>query len=152
MEITSVPEKHTLMIRTITPFSVMPQLMDTLFGELVTYMKAHTIAFDGPPYTMYYNMDMEALDIEVGFPVSQIHDLAPDAGRVKKGCIPAGTVVTGNHIGSYETMEKTYIKIMEFAKQQGIEVHESWMYEFYLNSPEDTPPDQLQTQIYFIAR
>lgn len=151
MEIISVPKKHTLMIRTITPATQLPQLMGALYGELATYMGAHAIAFDGPPYAMYHNMDMDALDVEVGFPVAQNHELT-DAGRVMHGCIPAGTVVTDVHIGSYETIEETYVRIMEFAKQQGILVHDSWMYEYYLNSPEDTPSEQLQTQVCLIVR
>lgn len=151
MEIISVPEKQTLMIRTITPVTELPQLMGSLYAELATYMGAHAITFDGPPYAMYYNMDMEALDVEVGFPVPSLRELSDDAGRIKNGRIPAGTVVTTIHPGSYETMEDTYIKAMEFAQQQGVRVHESWMYEYYLNSPEDTPPDQLQTQICLVV-
>ncbi len=140
------------MIRTTTPVSVLPQLMGTLYGEIATYMAAHAVAFDGPPYAMYHNMDMDALDLEVGFPVSQQYELTADAGRIQNGSIPEGTVVTDTHTGSYETIEETYTKVMEFAKQKGIEVDESWMYEYYLNSPEDTPADQLQTQICLMKR
>ena len=45
-------------------------------------------------------------------------------------------------------MENTYNKVMAFIKEKEIKTTE-WMYEVYLNSPENTPEEELKTEIYF---
>ena len=145
MEIKEVQSQITLMVRLKTASSKLPEIMGEVYGELAAFMEENKIQFAGPPYARYYNMDMEALDVEMGFPVTGT--LKTD-GRIQQGDIPGGKIVTAVHTGSYSSLEDTYNKLMVFAKEEHIQV-EAWMYEFYLNSPLEVKPEELQTQICF---
>ncbi len=108
-------------------------------------MGRNRIDFVGPPFAMYYNMDMEDLDIEIGFPVAA---KAAGEGRIRAGTLPGGRTATARHLGPYATIEKTYNALMGFVASKGAKPA-AVMYEEYLNSPEDTPPEKLETAIYF---
>jgi effector-binding domain-containing protein len=122
--------------------------MGSIYGEIAAYAGKSGIPFAGPPFAMYYNMDMDDLDIEIGFPVDKV---AAGEGRVKAGKLPGGRQATTTHVGSYETIEKAYNALTAFVGERGLET-ETFMYEEYLNSPQDTPPDKLATNIYYILK
>lgn len=145
MEIKKVEKLKTLMVRTVAPASTLPVLMGEVYGELGAYMGRKGIAFAGPPYAMYYNMDMDALDVEMGFPVSVD---AEGEGRITAGEIPGGTVASAVHKGPYDKLMDTYNILMAFVRENGLETTE-WMYEFYLNSPAEVKPEDLETEICY---
>lgn len=145
MEIRKAKAQKTVMIRTTAPASALPQVMGDVYGELGAFMGQRGITPAGPPYAMYYNMDMEALDVEMGFPVAAD---APVEGRIKMGKLPAGKIAAAVHTGPYAKLEETYNKLMAYVKEQGLETEE-WMYEYYLNSPMEMAPEELRTEICY---
>ena len=52
------------------------------------------------------------------------------------------------HVGPYSELERTYTPLMKHIEDQKLSVTE-WMYEVYLNSPEETPEAELQTEVCF---
>ena len=148
MEIVELKERDTLSVRFRTPVSRLSENMGSIYGEIAALAGRSGVPFAGPPFAMYYNMDMDDLDVEIGFPVSAA---ATGVGRVKAGKLPGGKLATTTHIGSYATIEKAYNALTAFVGERGLET-ETFMYEEYLNSPEDTPPDKLATSIYFILK
>ncbi len=105
-------------------------------GELGVYPS-------GAPFTAYFNMDMEDLDLEIGMPVAE-----PVAakGDIASSEIPAGKYVTATHVGPYEKFEETYTVLMAYMGEQGVD-GSGVAYEFYLNDPSETPPEKLITEI-----
>jgi effector-binding domain-containing protein len=99
----------------------------------------------GPPFVAYFNEDMADLDIEIGFPVARE---LPGRGGVQPSEIPGGKVATCLHVGPYGEIEPAYEALTEFVAESG---HEATgiCYEVYLNDPQETPPEALQTQILF---
>jgi len=94
-------------------------------------------------YAAYYNMDMEDLDVEVGFPVD---GQVEGSGKIMAGEIPAGRFATVVHTGPYEEMEPTYERLNAWIRQNQHEPA-GVVYEMYLNGPDDTLPNELQTRI-----
>lgn len=148
MEIKEVEKQNTLMVRLVTPMSKISQVMGEVYQEIAELMAKKEIPFAGAPYARYYNMDMEALDVEMGFPVQA--DVEGEK-RIKSGLIPAGKIATTIHSGPYDKLEETYTKLMVFVKEKGLDVEE-WMYEYYLNSPMEVKPEGLQTQICYVLK
>jgi effector-binding domain-containing protein len=100
----------------------------------------------GPPFVAYYNLDMQDLDIEVGFPVAK---KLQAKGEVKPGEMPAGKVATTTYTGPYgDGMKEAYEALTKLVEEKG-EVPTGVAIEIYHNSPMDTPPEKLQTQIVF---
>ncbi len=145
MEIVENEERNTLAMRYRTSMAKLSESMGQAYGEIAAYMGKSGIPFAGPPFAMYFNMDMNDLDVEIGFPVGTP---ASGEGRVKPGKLPGGKLAKALHIGSYESIGATYEMLTAFVGERGLKPEE-FMYEEYLNSPEDTPPEKLATNIYF---
>lgn len=63
--------------------------------------------------------------------------------------LPSRTYAITLHHGSYETLGTTYSRFCgDWLPLSGREVLAAPALEFYLNSPQDTPPSELQTEIY----
>lgn len=111
----------------------------------MTYLEESGTRISGAPFVLYHNEDMQALDVEIGFPVERE---VTGEDRVKPSMLPGGRVLSTIHIGPYSELEKTYAPLMKHIEEQGLKVT-GWMYELYLNSPEDTPEENLDTEICF---
>ncbi len=57
----------TLTIRTHTPVAKLPQVLGESYGAIGQYLGRLGETPGGAPFVAYYNMNMEDLDIEVGF-------------------------------------------------------------------------------------
>jgi effector-binding domain-containing protein len=90
-------------------------------------------------------MDMQDLDVEIGFPVTK-----PLAGKddIQASEVPGGKLGYALHTGRYGDIAPAYDALTQFVKEQGYEPT-GVSYEFYLNDPEETPQEKLQTQIVF---
>jgi len=99
----------------------------------------------GAPFSAYYNMDMDNLDVEMGFPVAK-----PLAGKgeIKAGEIPAGKQVSCVHKGPYNQMEPVYNALLQWIEENG-QTSTGVSYEFYYNSPLEVPESELLTKIVF---
>ena len=148
MEIIKREVLDTLSIRITTAAKDLPARLGEIYGEVTSHFGKDGIVCTGAPFAMYHNMDMDNLDVEAGFPVS---GAAKDYGRVRRSSLPGGELATELHVGSYDTLEKTYEKLMQSMKAEGLETEE-YMYEEYLNDPSEVPTDKLETRIYFILK
>lgn len=144
MEMRDVQERRTVSIRMTVPVERLPEVMGKSFWEIMEYLNREGIPPAGPPFGYYHNMDMANLDVEMGFPV---REELPGDGRVKASTLPAGRVAVETHRGPYETMEETYNKVIGELKERGLEMDE-FMYEFYLNDPDEVSPEEIETEIY----
>ena len=134
-----------LSIRTRTPVQNLPEALGASYAKVGQQLGALGEQPCGYPFVIYYNMDMQDLDIEVGFPVS---GPLPGQGEVQARVIPGGKVATCLYVGPYPEMRAAYEELNAWMKANG-ETPTGTVYEFYLNSPMDTPPAELKTQIVF---
>jgi effector-binding domain-containing protein len=138
----------TLSIRTRTPVEGLPSVLGQGYGAIMQYLGELGEYPAGMPFVAYYNMDMQDLDIELGFPVS--HPI-PGRDTLQSSQIPAGHYATCLYTGPYEDMVPAYEALTAWIQEHGYEPA-GVAYEFYLNGPDDTPPEGLQTQIMFLLK
>jgi effector-binding domain-containing protein len=134
-----------LTIRTRTSVEELPQVLGQAYGSIAQYLAELGEQPAGPPFTAYHNMDMQDLDVEIGFPVSRS---IPARGSIQAGEIPEGQVATCLYTGPYTEIEAAYSALTEWVEENGYEAA-GMAYEIYLNDPSETPPEQLMTQIAF---
>ena len=137
--------QHTLSIRTRASVQELPQVLGQAFGAIAQYLCDLDEQPAGPPFTAYYNMDMQDLDIEIGFPLSK---KLGGKDIIQAGEIPAWKIATCVHIGPYSDMPPAYTALSEWIKENGYRVI-GVAYEIYLNDPGQTQPQELMTQIVF---
>jgi effector-binding domain-containing protein len=142
-EVKEQPVQKTLSIRTRTAAQDLPQVFGEGYGKIAHYLEELGEQPIGPPFAAYYNMDMDNLDVELGFPVAQT---LPGRAEIKAGEIPGSKVATCLHVGPYNEMEPAYTTLMQWMADNGYEAT-GVAYELYLNDPRETPP--AQTQIIF---
>lgn len=135
----------TLFIRTRSSVEGLPDLMGKCYGEIAQYLGKAGVQPAGPPFAAYFNMDMQDLDLAVGFPVPEG---VKGKGEIEAGEIPAGKFAACVHIGPYSAIESAYQALSKWMDEQGLEMGGP-AYEFYLNDPENTAPEDLKTQILF---
>jgi effector-binding domain-containing protein len=145
-EIRKQQAQPVMSIRMRTSVQNLPDVLGKGFGDVVNYIIGQGAQPQGPPFVAYYNMDMENLDIEIGFPVAK---KLPGAGEIKAGEIPAGKVASCIYTGPYgEGMKAAYEALQKLVAEKGGEPT-GIVYEIYFNSPMDMPPAELKTMIIF---
>ncbi|MGB5910565.1 MAG: GyrI-like domain-containing protein [Promethearchaeia archaeon] len=140
--------QHSLSIRKTTSVQNLAEVLGESYMRIMHYMGEIGECPTGAPYTAYFNMDMQNLEVEIGFPVAT---KLPEKGDIKPSEIPAGKYASCIHTGPYNEMEPSYDALTKWVDNNGYKPS-GIAYEFYLNDPGDTPPDKLQTQILFLLK
>jgi effector-binding domain-containing protein len=144
-ELIDRPAQPVLSIRTHSSVQNLPAILGQSYGAIMQYLSQLGQPPAGAPFVAYFNMDMENLDIEVGFPVAKKW---PGQGNIQASEIPGGKVGTCLYTGPYDKMAPAYEALTKWMKAQG---HEATgiAYEIYLDDPQQVSPEALQTQIVF---
>ena len=136
--------RPTLVVRTRSSVHDLPKALGQAYGAVAGYLAGLGQAPAGPPFSAYYNADMEDLDVEIGFPVEQ--PLPGDGATVEAGQMQGGAVAMCMHVGSYRKIGPAYEALMAWMAENRCEAAGP-AYEIYLNDPAVTPHSELQTQI-----
>ena len=139
------PARCVLSIRTRTSVKDLPQTLREGYGAIAEYLDEVGEKPVGPPFTAYFNMDMDDLDVEIGFPVSREF---PGRDDITAGEIPGGKFAACFYTGPYSEIKLAYTALAEWMKDNGYEPT-GVAYEMYLDDPGQTPPQELRTQIMF---
>lgn len=135
----------TLTIRTRSSVEKLPHVLGEAYAAIGQYLGSLGEVPGGAPFVAYYNMNIEDLDIEAGFPVSKP---IPGTGTIQSNQMPAGKYATCLYKGPYNECGAAYEELTRWVLAQGCETT-GVAHEFYLNDPTETPPQELKTQIIF---
>jgi effector-binding domain-containing protein len=144
IEIITTRVQTAIAIREKVKVKEIPQVMDRLFEELFPLLK-NEVQCVGPPFVLYHSWSQDEVDLDVGFPVA---GEGVTVGKVRPIQLPAVKAAVAMHIGPYDKLVDTYNGMMVWMKQKG-QVPADYMWEEYLNSPDDTPPEKLMTKLYW---
>jgi len=145
MEIKIRQEQATASIRVRTPQAKLKEELGKAFGEVAMLLGRQGGGPAGNPFAVYHNMDMNDLDVEIGFPVARP---VRAEGRMKPSALPSGRTAMAMHKGPYEKFESTYGALTAFMQKSKVQPV-GMCYEIYLNDPASTKPEELLTEIYF---
>jgi effector-binding domain-containing protein len=107
----------------------LPQVFGEAYGAIMQYLEQLGEYPSGEPFAAYYNLDMQDLDLEIGFPVNKV---IPGKDAIKPGEIPAGKQVSCIHKGPYSQVVPAYNALMQWINENGY-TPTGVAYEFYLN-------------------
>ena len=141
-------DQPVLSIRTCSAVKDLPSALGRAYGAIAEYLEELGESPSGAPFAGYYNMDMQNLDLEIGFPVASV---LAGRGEIQSGHIPGGKAATTIYTGPYNAIEPAYNALTAFIQKNG---HKATgvTYEFYLNDPGETPAEELQTKILFLLK
>jgi len=144
-EIYHQESQPTFSIRTRTAVSQLPQILGESYGKIIQYLVSLGEQPGGAPYVAYFNMDMQDLDIEIGFPTGS---KLPGEGIIQSGEMPSGKYSSCLHTGPYSELAPAYQALNEFLSTQNLRPS-GIAYEFYLNDPNEVTQEELKTLIVF---
>ncbi len=142
-ELRQPPAQPTLAIRARTSVQNLPALIGQAYGAIGAYLGQLGQYPAGAPFAAYYNMDMQDLDVELGFPVP---GELPGRDNIKAGRLPGGRQATVLHTGPYDKVGAAYEALQKWMAEKGYQAT-GVAYEFYLNDPDQTKPEDLQTLV-----
>jgi effector-binding domain-containing protein len=143
-EVQQQPAQPALVIRTRAAVQELPQVFDAAYGALMQYLGALGEQPTGMPFAAYHNMDMQALDLEIGFPVARP---LPGKDTIQPGELPAGKWARVLHVGPYDQCRTAYDALSAWIAEQGYRPT-GVAYEAYCSEP-GTPPQEIRTWIMF---
>ncbi len=145
IELTEQPSQPVLSIHIKTAVDNLPRELGKAYGAVIQYLNEIGQSPLDTVFTAYYNMDMDNLEIEAGFPVSEP---LPGKGEIKAGEIPGGKQLSCLYKGPYKDCDKAYNAMMKCVEENGY-MPTGVSYEFYFNSPDEVPESELLTKIMF---
>lgn len=147
-EVVETAAQPMLAMRTVTSVANLPQELGKAYHGIIAYLGEQGEQPVDAAFAAYYNMDMENLDVEMGFPVGKA---LPGKGEIAAGEIPGGKKATCLYKGPYKEMEPVYEAMTKWMQDNG---HQPTgvVYEFYYNSPMEVPESELLTKIVFLLK
>ncbi len=143
-EISSIDPHPAVTIKSRVNVEQLPDVFASSFESLVEYLEEIGEDIAGPPFAIYYNVEMDDLDVEMGLPVTRA---IPGRGNITSREIGIQKAASTIHTGPYEEIESAYIALAEWMNDNGHEPAGA-SYEFYRNDPGTTVPEDLQTVIF----
>jgi len=134
---------NSLVVRTRCPVNDLPKAIGEGYGLIMGYLGELGKYPSDAPYVAYFNMDMQDLDIEMGFPVAEEIE---GKGTVVKSQVPAGRYAVCMYKGPYSDIGSAYDAVMLWLEENSLQ-YSGTAYEFYLNDPASVPPEELLTKI-----
>ena len=146
IQIAETENQPVLSVRTKTSVENLPNIVGEVFGSIAGYIAANGDEPFGPAFIAYYNLDVENLEVEIGFPVAREME---GKAEIKRGYIPAGKKAIGFHKGSYRELSSLYDRMTSWLKERGL-TPAGIVYEYYYNSPGEIPESELLTKVEFL--
>jgi effector-binding domain-containing protein len=140
VELKLEPTQPALAIRARAAENDLPRLFVETYGALMAYLAELGEQPAGMPYAAYYGLDPEAMDVEIGFPVSKP---LPGKGAIMPAELPGGQWAKALHVGPYDQLGQAHETVAAWIKAHGYEPAGP-AYELYCSGPE-TPPEAIQT-------
>lgn len=124
-------------------------LLDRGLSELNAAAFQAGITAIGPPFAVFVEIDDQRFAADMMLPVAT-RPPAPLAG-LQLGSSPAGRAIRVRHVGSYESLEETYAEIETFVEDKVLDIRELFV-ERYMNTPRNSAPMDLQTEVFVLLR
>jgi flavin reductase (DIM6/NTAB) family NADH-FMN oxidoreductase RutF/effector-binding domain-containing protein len=144
-DIVERPALPALTIRSrVSPLAV-AQTIGQCAMAVFQYASQKGCAPAGALFVAYHGFDGQGLDVEIGFPFQPGIEGKEDI-RVSE--IPGGKIAVYRHVGGYEQLPQVRAALQQWLQANGYAASDV-SYDFYLNDPQVTPPDKLETEILF---
>jgi effector-binding domain-containing protein len=143
-ELSSIDPHPVIMIRSRAAADDLPEIFEGSFARLLAYLEETGEDISGPPFAIYHDMLSDEPDVAMCLPITK---MVPDNTDIICREVAIKNAASTVHTGPYEEIESAYMALAEWISQNGQEpTGES--YEFYLNDPGTTSPEDLQTVLF----
>jgi len=139
-----VPDTPVLVIRDRQPADTMSTVIPAAYAELESYLRELGVEPTGPPITLCpYADDDGMVAVANSFPVD---DGVPGRGRIETAVLPACTVLSIEHWGHYDQLDRSYRALQAAVERAGLDASGEPR-EIYWTGPEEVPVAKWLTEV-----
>lgn len=143
--IVELEEQEAMCVRGEVTIPEMPAFFGSAFAAVAEAAAKAGAELVGPPFGFYPTMPTDTVVVEAGFPVSRPG--VEGSGEVHRLVLPGGEAVVAMHVGSYDSMDKTYEALAAWMESEK-RIPAAGVWEVYLSDPAEEPdPSTWRTQI-----
>lgn len=145
IELIRAAPRHYVGIRRTVPVTELQPFFAAVLPQMAKWIAARGITPTSAPMAVWREMNMETgiADTHAGFFV----DTAVEGdGEISAGTTAEGEVLKLVHVGGYDTMGKSWMKVYARAKELGCRPGAGW--EIYVDDPTTVAADEMKTEIY----
>lgn len=138
-------------IRTHCTADDIAEKMGVDFQKLMDYVKEDEV--NGEPFSIYEKYDLVKKDVVyvAGMPVKEAPADLPE-GFIS-GNIPDTQVYTTKHTGRYDHLGNAWSAMYQFQQKKVFKTNKKiFPFETYANNPQNTPQDELITNVHFAVK
>lgn len=137
------PARWTVSVRkTINFMEEYAAFFGDALSRIDAFLSGRGALTGSPAMACFHNMDLEHLDVEVGYHLSQ--ELPGQGDIACQGC-PSCRIVTAIDMGPYEQQDPTLMELFGYIEAQKLAMQGPILY-YYLNEP-DRPESEYLTQM-----
>lgn len=115
-EIVTQPPVTVALHRESVRMDELPDFFERGYHAIAAALESQGVLATGPPMGIYYGVPSDTVDVAAAFPT----DRAVEAtGDVASEILPAGDAARILHIGSYDSLQKTYDRLLSWLDEQG---------------------------------
>jgi effector-binding domain-containing protein len=143
-----IPDQQVLAIRKRGHYRMVAELLPQLFVFIVSKQ----VPVAGMPMFLVHERSKEeaeeadrtgTADVEVAVPVNG--RVRPE-GEITSYILPGGTMARTIHLGPYETMTESYVRLFAWIAERGLGITGP-IREIYHNNPQEVKPEEIKTEI-----
>jgi effector-binding domain-containing protein len=129
--------------------AAMSEAMGDAYFEVLSFIDEHKLTEAGAPLSITRSFSGARLRFDAAIPVRGINESTPrDGAGVKIGETYAGKVIRVRHMGPYQSLGATHLKISAYLAALGIErAGDAW--ESYVSDPTRVSESELLTYVYY---
>lgn len=165
ISVVELQAQPVVVVEKVASTMTMPFLMGKTYSHLLQYIKSKGTTMEGMPYAMYKNVNWQKVtglkgfwanlkmmfhkwDFDIGMPVATA--IEGDGDIVAK-TLPAGPYLKATHYGPYQSVSKTYDKMMAYATDNSLNIGE-FAFEMYINDPRQVKKEEIETEVYIALK
>jgi len=138
-----VRSQPTLAIRRRVTRKTISQEIGPALGAVMVYAREQHVQPAGAPFVIYHSVYGDGMDIEIGYPFA---GSVEGRGDIRASQISEGVAAACLHVGPYSRIVESYDRLSQWMMMNG-HMGSGIAYEIYLNDPQTTPPEALQTRV-----
>ncbi len=145
IELIELPARHYVGIRREVNVQNLPEFFAEVFPAVMQWVAQMGITPASMPMAVWCHMDMESgiADTHAGVFVDGEVDVD---GEITMGTTPAGEAFKLVHVGGYDKMGQSWMRVYKHAGEAGRAPGAGW--EVYVDDPTTVPTEELKTEIY----
>jgi len=146
VELTTLPDFNYVSIRREVRLENIEDQMGSMYGQLTSFIGSHDLSMTDMPYSIYHRIDNGIVDLEAGIPVNEV--AVPDKD-VRTGTMKSKRYAHADHIGSFESLEKTHSFIQSWLTKRNFSISDGPMERYFTDPQSEQDTSKWITAIYY---